>query len=187
MKPRLILQDLIKRTKEPRKFIQVLLGPRQVGKTTLATLLEKELHLPTHSASADVVTLEDLSWIQMQWDKARTLAKKNKSALLIIDEVQKIPSWSALIKKLWDEDTKNKIPLKVIILGSSPWLVQKGLMESLAGRFEILHITHWSYPEMQKFFGWDINQYIFFGGYPGPSNLINDLPRWLNYINDSLI
>ncbi len=187
MKPRPIFQDLIKRAKESRKFIQILLGPRQVGKTTLATLLEKELHLPTHSASADVVTLEDLSWIQLQWETARALAKKNKSALLIIDEVQKIPNWSALIKKLWDEDTKNRTNLKVIILGSSPWLVQKGLTESLAGRFEILHVTHWSYSEMQKFFDWDINQYIFFGGYPGPSNLISDLPRWLNYINDSLI
>ncbi|NGX38407.1 MAG: hypothetical protein K1000chlam2_01580 [Chlamydiae bacterium] len=187
MKPRLIYQEFQRRIKEPRKFIQVLLGPRQVGKTTLASYLEEHLRLCTHYCSADVATLEDLPWVEMQWEIARQLVKEKKSALLIIDEVQKIPNWSSLVKKLWDQDTKNKIDLKVVILGSSPWLMQKGLTESLAGRFEILHITHWSLQEMHDFFNWNINQYIYFGGYPGPASLIGDLPRWLNYINDSLI
>lgn len=187
MKPRTIYGDLEKRVNDPRKFIQVLLGPRQVGKTTLATYLENHLRLPTHACSADIATLETLSWIEMQWETARRLVKDGRPALLVIDEIQKIPHWSSLVKKLWDEDTKNKVDLKVVLLGSSPWLVQKGLTESLAGRFELLHVTHWSYDEMKEFFGWNINQYIYFGGYPGPANLIEDLPRWLNYINDSLI
>jgi len=187
MKFRPIFQELMRRVKEPRKFIQVLLGPRQVGKTTLASNLEKSLRIPTYYASADTVTLEDLTWIKAQWEMARQ--KIGKEGLFIIDEVQKIPYWSDLIKKLWDEDTKNHINLKVVILGSSPWLMQKGLSESLAGRFEVLPITHWSFQEMSDSFGWDLNQYIYFGGYPGPQSLANemDLPRWVNYINDSLI
>lgn len=189
MQQRPIFQNILERMQEPRKFIQVLLGPRQVGKTTLALYLKEVLSKPSHFISADIATLEDLPWIQAQWEIARQKAKKNQIDLLIIDEIQKIPNWSALIKKLWDEDTKNKVNLKVIILGSSPWLVQKGLTESLAGRFEILPITHWSFSEMQDNFGWDLNKFIFFGGYPGPSAFANtkELPRWLNYINDSLI
>ncbi len=181
-----IFDELQKRVKEPRKFIQVLLGPRQVGKTTLALDLEKSLQIPCYYVSADTATLEDLAWIQTQWETARQRVKGE--GLFIIDEVQKIPHWSDLIKKLYD-DTRNRRNLKVIILGSSPWLMQKGLSESLAGRFEILPITHWSYSEMSDCFGWDLNRYIYFGGYPGPASFANehDFPRWLNYINDSLI
>ncbi len=187
MKSREIYQKLFDRIKEPRKFMQVLLGPREVGKTTMALYLEKHLGISIHYNSADIATLEDLPWIETQWEIARKLARKNQGSVLIIDEVQKIPNWSSLVKKLWDEDSRNKLNLKVIILGSSPWLMQKGLTESLAGRFETLHVTHWSFSEMENSFGIDLDQFIFFGGYPGPINLIGDFPRWLTYINDSLI
>ena len=189
MKKRSIFNEIYKRIKEPRKFIQVLLGPRQVGKTTLATQLEKELKIPSFYITADIATLEDLTWLNSSWETARQKIESKKEALLIIDEIQKIPNWSNLIKKLWDEDTKNNLNLKVIILGSSPWLMQKGLSESLAGRFEIIPITHWSFSEMQSFFNWNLDQYVFFGGYPGPVNFANekDFSRWQNYINDSLI
>ena len=189
MKRRKIFNEILSRIKEPRKFIQVLLGPRQIGKTTLALQIEKELRIPFIYISADTVTLEDLSWIQIQWDIARHKISNEKEGLLVIDEIQKIPRWSEVIKKLWDEDSKNKINLKVMLLGSSPWLMQNGLRESLAGRFEIIPITHWSYEEMRDFFGWDLNKYIYFGGYPGPVEFANltEQSRWLNYINDSLI
>ncbi|NGX28831.1 MAG: hypothetical protein K940chlam1_01019 [Candidatus Anoxychlamydiales bacterium] len=189
MQKRPIFKDLLKRIKEPRKFIQVLLGPRQIGKTTLALQIIDELKIDSYYASADIATLQDLAWLETQWEIARQKATLKKPSLLIIDEVQKIPYWSDIIKKLWDEDTKNKCNLKVIILGSSPWLMQKGLSESLAGRFEILPITHWNFNEMSKFFNWKLDQFIYFGGYPGPEHLANtkNLPRWLNYINDSLI
>lgn len=189
MHKRPIFNELKKRAQEPRKFIQALLGPRQVGKTTLALQLEKSLNLPTHFISADTATLQDLAWIQEQWENARQLTNLDNEALLIIDEVQKIPQWSNVVKKLWDEDTRKNTPLKVILLGSSPWLMQKGLSESLAGRFEILPITHWSLSEMEKGFGWDIESYLYFGGYPGAAPLSDkeDQSRWLNYINDSLI
>ena len=188
MYKRPIFLTLSKRIKEERKFIQVLLGPRQVGKTTLALQLEKEVNIPSYYISADTAALEDLSWLQAKWDMARLKIKDSQQGLLIIDEIQKIPDWSNLLKKLWDEDSKNQTNLKVLLLGSSPWLMQKGLLESLAGRFEIIPVTHWCYTEMKDYFHWDLDTYIYFGGYPGPASFVNEKEetRWLNYINDSL-
>jgi len=189
MLKRPIFNTLIERLQEPRRFIQVLLGPRQVGKTTLALQVTQTLDKPFHFISADIATLQDLAWLQQQWEVARQKVIKEKGCILIIDEIQKIPHWSDVIKSLWDADTRNGIDLSVIILGSSPWLVQKGLTESLAGRFEIIPITHWSFDEMHKIFGWTLEKYVYFGGYPGAASLAdeNDPTRWTNYINDSII
>ncbi len=179
---------ILKRLYQPRCFIQGLTGPRQVGKTTLAHQVAKELNLPSHYASADEPTLKDSLWLEQQWEIGRIAAKQSSAgALLILDEIQKLPQWSEKIKKLWDEDTLHQTPLKVIILGSSTLLIQKGLTESLAGRFEILPITHWSYGECQEAFGWSLEQYIYFGGYPGAALLIEEEERWRRYILDSLI
>jgi predicted AAA+ superfamily ATPase len=187
---RSIFNHLLQRLREPRKFIQVLLGPRQVGKTTLALQVAEEVGRPCHYISADLPTLQSLSWIQQQWETARLKIDPEKGALLMIDEVQKIPHWSDMVKSLWDQDTRNRLNLSVMILGSSPWLVQKGLTESLAGRFEIIPITHWSFEEMHKAFHWPIEKYLYFGGYPGAAIFAddkNDPSRWMNYINESLI
>ncbi len=184
---RAVYKIFIDRLQEPRKFIQVLLGPRQVGKTTLAYQAEKDLDVLTHYVTADTATLEDLAWLETEWNHARHMLKNG--GLFFIDEVQKIPNWSSLVKKLWDEDTRQKCQFKVVLLGSSPWLMQKGLSESLTGRFEIIPVTHWSFEEMQNSFGFDLDQYLYFGGYPGPAELANrdDITRWQNYINDALI
>jgi uncharacterized protein len=189
MQKRPIFTKILERVLEPRKFIQVLLGPRQGGKTTLITQVAESLQKPIHFASADMATLQDLSWLQQQWEVARQKVDKEKGCLFILDEVQKIPHWSDLIKSLWDEDTRKGTNLSLVILGSSPWLVQKGLTESLAGRFEIIPITHWSFDEMRKVFGWSLEKYAYFGGYPGAAALAdeNDPSRWKNYINDALI
>ncbi len=190
MKKRPVFKQLLERLKEPRKFIQVLLGPRQVGKTTLALQAAKAVGKPCHYISADLATLQDLAWLHEQWEIARKKIKDQKGgALLIIDEVQKIPHWSETVKSLWDQDSRNKINLSVMILGSSPWLMQKGLSESLAGRFETIPITHWSFTEMHRHFGWSVEKYIYFGGYPGAAPLAKekDPSRWFNYINESLI
>ena len=112
---------------------------------------------------------------------------RKKKALLVLDEIQKINGWSETVKRLWDEDTANKLPLHVIALGSSALLNQRVLTESLAGRFEVIPVTHWSFAEMQKAFGWNVDEYIFFGGYPGAAELIQDEPRWSSYIRDALI
>lgn len=189
MKKRPIFNALLSRLHEPRKAMQVLLGPRQVGKTTLILQAAEEMQKPYHYISADTATLQSVSWIEQQWETARLKVDSKKGALLIIDEVQKIPHWSDLIKELWDQDSRKGLNLSVVILGSSPWLMQKGLSESLAGRFEIIPITHWSFPEMRESFDWSLDQYLYFGGYPGAATFANkeDPSRWSNYINDSLI
>ena len=185
-----MLFTLLKRIQEPRRFIQVLAGPRQVGKTTIARQVMEALSIPVHFATADEPTLRDPTWIRQQWEIARLKIANKRSrdnALLILDEAQKVSGWSELIKRLWDEDTQSGLPLKVVLLGSSPLLVQRGLTESLAGRFEIIPVVHWSYTEMQDAFGWDLDQYLWFGGYPGAAGLIKDQERWSRYIIDSLI
>lgn len=189
MKKRKPFEVLLKRLREPRRFIQSLIGPRQVGKTTLARQVVDELEIPSRYVTADLATLQDTSWLQQQWDVARELARSEGKALLIVDEIQKIPHWSDMVKFLWDQDTALGIDLSVLILGSSPWLMQKGLSESLAGRFEIIPITHWSFKEMHEVFDWSLEHYLYFGGYPGAAPLSdeNDPMRWINYINDSII
>jgi predicted AAA+ superfamily ATPase len=107
--------------------------------------------------------------------------------VLVLDEIQKIPAWSEVVKRLWDEDTRAKRPLKVVLLGSAPLLIAQGLSESLAGRFEILPLPHWSFTEMQAAFGWTLDEYVFYGAYPGASSLIVEPERWARYIADSLI
>lgn len=185
-----IYKVLMSRLAESRRFIQVLSGPRQAGKTTLAQQTMTGVKIASHYATADEPALKDHTWIEQQWEAARMKTKsgsRKKKALLILDEIQKITDWSETVKRLWDEDTANKLPLHVIILGSSALLVQRGLTESLAGRFEVIPVTHWSFAEMQKAFGWEVDEYIFFGGYPGAAELIRDEQRWFNYIRDALI
>lgn len=178
------------RIAEPRRFIQVLAGPRQTGKTTLARQLMSDSKIPSHYASADEPTLKDRTWIEQQWEAGRAKiasGKGKRPALLVLDEVQKVIGWSETVKRLWDEDSAVGIPLYVIVLGSSPLLVQRGLTESLAGRFEIIPITHWSYAEIRDAFEWNLDQYVFYGGYPGAAALIDDHGRWSRYIIDALI
>jgi len=185
---RKIAAEVIKRIKGRRIFIQVLAGPRQTGKTTIARQVIKAAGLSARYASADEPVLKNTVWIEEQWQAARIKAGKiGKKTLLVLDEIQKIPNWSERVKQLWDEDSAHGLALQVIILGSSPLLLQRGLGESLAGRFEIIHVPHWSFNEMHSAFGWDLDKYIFFGGYPGGSGLIKNFNRWSAYIRDSLI
>jgi predicted AAA+ superfamily ATPase len=183
-----IHNELLKRLKEKRRFLQVLAGPRQVGKTTLVRQVMEAAKIPAHYASADEPTLRDRTWLEQQWDIARLKAGESKSgALLVLDEIQKIPDWSSVVKLLWDADTHSGVHLKVVLLGSAPLLIQSGLTESLAGRFEVIAVPHWSFPEMHEAFGWNLEQYIFYGAYPGAAELIDSPERWRRYIQDSLI
>jgi predicted AAA+ superfamily ATPase len=178
------------RIRESRKFIQVLAGPRQTGKTTLARQVVEGMGIDTHYASADEPALKDAVWIEQHWEAARHKARAAKgrvASLLVLDEIQKIPGWSEVVKRLWDEDTAGGLHLHVMILGPSTLLTQEGLTESLTGRFEVIPVTHWSFAEMHDAFGWNVDQYIFYGGYPGAAELIEDEDRWARYVNDSLI
>ncbi len=180
---------LSQRLKEPRRFIQVVTGPRQVGKTTLVRQVLAASDMAVQYASADEPTLRGRQWIEEQWDAARLLQRRKgvKGVVLALDEVQKVGGWSEVVKRLWDEDSAAGRDLKVILLGSALLLIQRGLSESLAGRFEVLHLPHWTFSEMRSCFGWDLDTYLFYGGYPGAAQLVTDPHRWSRYIIDALI
>lgn len=183
------VRTLIDRLLEPRCFMQVLAGPRQVGKTTMVRQVGETLGLPFRYASADEPGLRGAGWIAQQWETARLVAGESgvQGAVLALDEIQKIDGWSETVKRLWDEDSASGLGLKVVILGSAPLLLRQGLSESLAGRFEVMHLRHWSYTEMREAFGWDVESYIFYGGYPGAARLVDEPERWSRYVLDSLI
>ena len=187
--PRQPLHDLLmQRLREPRRFIQVLAGPRQVGKTTLVQGVMAAMDRPTHYASADEPRLQARTWVEQQWDQARLLVGEQKhGAVLVLDEIQKIPRWSDTVKLLWDADTRKKAPLKVVLLGSARLLIQQGLTESLAGRLEVIRAPHWSWMEMKDTFGWTLEKYLYYGGYPGSASLTGEPERWRHYIRDSLV
>jgi uncharacterized protein len=174
---------------EPRRFLQVIAGARQVGKTTLVGQVLRRLDLPSVFVSADEPTVGDLAWLAAQWERGRLAAADagKAGAVLVLDEAQKIPRWSETVKRLWDEDSRARRPLKVVLLGSAPLLMQQGLTESLAGRFELVHLPHWSYAEIRAAFGFSLEEYLYFGGYPGAAPLIDEPQRWRRYLLDSLI
>lgn len=184
-----VYEAILGRAHEPRRFLQVLAGPRQVGKTTLARQVMDAVGVPAHFASADDPALREHGWLETQWEVGRLRARNGGRAggLLVMDEIQKVPAWAESVKRLWDEDSAAGLALRVMLLGSAPLLVQKGLTESLAGRFELIGVSHWSYSEMRDAFGWSLEEYLFFGGYPGSAELIADEERWARYILDSLV
>lgn len=186
---RVQIQDIIERLQEPRRTIQVVAGPRQVGKTTTVKQALQQQAIPFRFLNADGVDAVDNAWIAAQWEEVRAWMRFNgyNEAVLAIDEIHKINNWSEQVKREWDADTFNDLGIKVVLLGSSRLLLKKGLTESLAGRFEIIPMGHWSFAEMQEAFGWDINQYIYFGGYPGSAPYIKNEARWRRYMREAII
>ena len=183
-----IFYVLQKRLGEKNPLIQVLSGPRQVGKTTIVEQLLHEITLPNHYASADGPGGRAQTWINEQWELAKLASQKNNSEfILVLDEVQKVPNWSESVKQCWDEGQRKKIPIKLVLLGSAPLLMQQGLTESLTGRFEVLPVTHWTWPEMREAFDWSLDEYCYFGAYPGAAKLREDEERWRQYVLNSLI
>ena len=184
---RVIVNDIRQRADEPRSKIQVIVGPRQVGKTFAVEQATRDIGKYFAYRLAESLDIDPLTWLEMEWNNARIAAKRNGKYLLIIDEIQKIQGWSERVKRLWDEDTFNHIPLKVLLLGSSRLLLQKGLYESLEGRFELMNAWHWSFEEMHAAFGYSVEDYIMYGGYPGAAQFKVDEARFRHYIKDSII
>jgi len=197
---------LIQRLSEQVQRIQIIAGPRQVGKSTLMRqtlaswskdnitsvttepdgIESARLEAGTQTFRADA--RRDAAWLIDIWQRSRVAAKKQAQPhILVVDEIQKIPRWSEIVKGLWDADRAANVEMHVVLLGSAPLLMQKGLTESLAGRYELIRMTHWSLAEMQEAFDFSIEEYIFFGGYPGAATLINDEERWRSYVISSLI
>ena len=183
---RKLVAQLIERLNEPRRFIQIVVGPRQTGKTTAVLQALKELDIQAHFVSADDPSLISTEWLRNEWEQARTLAKTG-DAILVVDEIQKIKNWSSIVKLLWDEDNRLQSMLKVILTGSSSLMLQKGLTESLMGRFEVLYSLYWNYAECKEAFGYSLDDFLFFGGYPGAAALIKDESRWARYMGTSIV
>lgn len=180
---------LRQRLEEPRHFIQVVLGPRQIGKSTLVKQVLKSLAVPHLFFAADDVPTSQKKWISDCWSQARLMVRGQglKEMVLVIDEIQKLVGWSETVKKEWDADSFNDVPIKVLLLGSSRVLLERGLADSMAGRYEEIRMSHWSYSEMHDAFGWNLEQYVFYGGYPGSAQLIGDEQRWRDYIFSSIV
>lgn len=180
---------LRRRLGEPRKFIQVVLGPRQIGKTTVVRQVLQDINKPQLYFSADDTAVAGSAWLASCWTAARLEAQTHPDAgcVLVIDEIQKVPNWSETVKRQWDDDTWNERNIKVVLLGSSRALILQGLSESLMGRFEEIRMTHWTYAEMRDCFGLTVDEFIYFGGYPGAVEMMQDEARWKVYVRNSMI
>ena len=198
---------LVRRLAEAPNRIIALFGPRQTGKTIIVRQALRQVERPSRYVAVDEPDspafrvpppapeaafrrpeVRDTEWLVRTWEEARRAAQHSSTGfVLVLDEVQKVPRWSETVKGLWDADRASGRFLHVVILGSSPLLMQSGLTESLAGRFEPVPVTHWSFPEMADAFGFDLPAYLYFGGYPGAAALIRDPPRWRGYILQALV
>ena len=175
------------RLSEKRRFIEVIAGPRQVGKSTIIADVLSTISIPYVSVSADDISITGSAWLNGIWTRARYLERQHGESLIVIDEIQKVDNWSEVVKGLWDEDTRTKANIRVLLSGSSRLLLMKGLSESLEGRFELIPVPHWSYKEMRDVFDITLDEFIYLGSYPGPVDLIRDERRWKSYIRDSIV
>jgi hypothetical protein len=185
---RTIVGSLERALKKTPGLLHVVVGPHQVGKTTAVRQLCGRLTYPCHWAAADAPLPPGPEWLESHWRLASSdAARSKKPVLLALDEVQKVKGWSETVKRLWDETRAKGIPLRVVLLGSSALLVQSGLTESLTGRFFLHRCMHWNWPECRKAFGWDLDQWLYFGGYPGAAVFADDESSWRQYISDAMI
>lgn len=162
-------------------LLMVVLGPRQVGKTTTILKYLEEYH--RHNSiyvSADAVFNSGAQWLIEQWTRA-VLEKK----LLVIDEIQKCENWSETIKMLYDKSKKEKKLVQCILLGSSSLQIQKGLSESLTGRFRLIRVYHWNFAESKLGYGLSFEQYLKIGGYPG--SYVFKGSDWESYLKHSIV
>lgn len=187
MYKRAVSDDILRRISEPRRFVQVVVGPRQVGKTYALKQALGDYGQSSRYYLAEGLGMNPSQWLESVWNEARVQAKANGGHVLVIDEIQKIPEWPDMVKRLWDEDSFNGVELKVVLLGSSRLLLQKGLNESLMGRFELLNVGHWTYPEMRDAFGFSVDDYILYGSYPGAADMRQDEKRWRSYVRDAIV
>jgi predicted AAA+ superfamily ATPase len=178
------LSELLAALTHVKNLIQILTGPRQVGKSTVALQLMEKWEGDVRYASADLPIPPGAEWINHQWNLARTAGEK---PLLIIDEVQKVSGWSEAVKSLWDEDRRQNHDVRVLLLGSSALLMQKGLSDSLTGRFFLHRLRHWQYGDMSRAFDVPLERWLYFGGYPGAVSFLDNEGLWRSYVRDSLI
>jgi len=181
---RSFVETLKKRFLEPNPLIQLIMGPRQVGKTTGVQQFLQGIKTPHHFVNADDQLSLSRDWSLEQWQIAQ---EKGHGTLLVIDEIQKVDNWAETIKKLWDAQVRKKSQIKLLLLGSSSLALTRGVSESLAGRFEIIPVYHWNYCESNQAMPMDIATYLKFGGYPKSYEFLDDYDRYIKYTKSSII
>lgn len=204
---RLQVQELCEFLEAPPRLMVAIFGPRQTGKTTIALQALELVRTPHRYLAVDepgnleldtisaaqgsliaAFSIRDTAWLIRQWEAARLQADRSSAGfVLVLDEIQKIPNWSETVKGLWDADRRRGCELRIVILGSAPLLMQSGLNESLAGRFFPLEVTHWTYNEMSKAFGYSLNEYLYFGGYPSTADLRHNQQAWRQYLTKAIV
>lgn len=186
---RQVVQAVLDALKNRKNLLQIITGPRQVGKTVAAQQIAQQWPGETILVSADSPLPPGPEWLRAQWERARRTAQPDKTGqtLLIVDEIQKVKGWSEEVKSLWDQNLVDEPGIKVLLLGSSSLLLQQGLTESLAGRFFLHRCPHWEFSEMAAVFSFNLDQWLYFGGYPGAAEFAEDESRWAAYVTDSLI
>lgn len=209
------VSTLLRRLDEAPGWLIFIIGPRQTGKTTMVRQVLGRIDRPSRYLSVDepepapfpffpggdestfaipddtsisITGERDTRWVVRQWEYARKEADRSaRGFVLVFDEIQKVRGWSEVVKGLWDTDRHHGRPLHVILLGSAPLLMQRGMTESLAGRYETIRLAHWSFAEMSAAFGFDLSSYIYFGGYPGAAPLVREQERWRAYVTDAIV
>lgn len=180
--------ELVAGLRDMPQFLQIVIGPRQVGKTTAVRQAADRLGWPQVVASADEPLPPGAEWVESQWRLARVKeAGCEGPVLLVLDEIQKVAGWSEVVKRLWDGEQARKSRIRVVLLGSSALQLHQGMTESLAGRYFLHRCTHWSWPECEKAFGWTLEDWLVFGGYPGAAPLAQQEELWRRYVTDSLV
>lgn len=202
------LIDLL--TEEGPIRIGAATGLRQTGKTSLVRQELEELeregnsfwyiavddtssdaHSPDYLVDSRVLIPgrpRGVEWLVTTWERARAMAERSpRGMVMALDEIQEIPQWPNAVKGLWDRDRRTGYPLRVVIMGSAPWAILTGMHEGLAGRFDPFPVAHWSLEEMQRAFGVTLDEYLFFGGYPGAASHMRDIVRWRGYIRHAIV
>jgi len=172
-------------------LIQLLVGPRQVGKTTLLLELGSEWEGRSVYASADTPEAVLPHWREGIWRRIEAMAGDGGPAVLLLDEIQYLPDWSLWLKSKFDESRRLGLPIRIVASGSSSLRIGSGARESMAGRFEKLTLSHWAAGDLAEIAGITpqeaVRRLVTHGGYPGAVAFWNDSARWQAYVRDSII
>ncbi|HEX6811962.1 MAG TPA: AAA family ATPase [Planctomycetota bacterium] len=184
--------ELRRRLAEPAPGrIQIVTGPRQVGKTTLllelaAAARDRAVYAPLDGPEAAVP-----GHFAQLWSTAAQRAAASGPALLLLDEVQHLNDWAAQLKSHHDRLRRLGARVHVVASGSSALRLARGSRESLAGRFERLTLAHWPASALVAEFGLSakaaVQQLVAGGAYPGAVKLRKDAARWSAYVRDAIV
>lgn len=178
------VQALLSRLSLPSPAVQAVVGPRQVGKSTLIRQVLEKLEAPTVFLSCKSVQYRQTGWIHKEWEIARLLAKHHGHCVIAVDDAQRLPGWAPLLCQLHKEDLEQQRDIRIVITGSSELELLQQLKDKFPQSHEVIRAGYWTYPEMRCAFNWGIEQYLFYGGLPRSGDEPSDDETWLNWIRE---